>query len=72
VFDDHGHPIHERGVVASQPGLYFCGLFFLHALWSETLSGMPIDARYIVDHLAARNTEASPAEEGRVLPRPGR
>ena len=72
VFDDQGRPIHERGVVASQPGLYFCGLFFLHALWSETLSGMPIDARYIADHLAARNRTLSPAEGGRVLHRPGR
>lgn len=60
VFDDHGLPIHERGVIAAQPGLYFCGLFFLHALWSETISGMPIDARYIADHLAARNREAAP------------
>lgn len=58
VFDDRGYPIHERGVVASEPGFYFCGLFFLHALWSETLSGMPIDARYLADHLAARKQEA--------------
>ncbi|MDH5616539.1 MAG: NAD(P)-binding domain-containing protein, partial [Acidimicrobiia bacterium] len=58
VFDDKGQPIHERGVVASQPGLYFCGLFFLHALWSETLSGMPIDAEYIADRLVARKQEA--------------
>ncbi len=54
VFDNEGRPVHERGIVASQPGLYFCGLFFQHALWSETLSGMPIDARYIADHLASK------------------
>jgi putative flavoprotein involved in K+ transport len=53
IFDDTGAPTHERGVVTSQPGLYFCGLFFLHALWSETLTGMPIDARYIAEHVAA-------------------
>lgn len=58
IFDDHGLPIHERGVVASQAGLYFCGLFFLHALWSETLTGMPIDAAYVADHLVARKQEA--------------
>jgi len=55
VFDENGNPIHERGIVESHPGLYFCGLFFLHALWSETLSGMPIDAAYVVDHLAERS-----------------
>ncbi|HSJ70087.1 MAG TPA: NAD(P)-binding domain-containing protein [Acidimicrobiia bacterium] len=54
VFDEDGEPTHERGIVASQPGLYFCGLFFLHALWSETLSGMPIDARHVVEHLVSR------------------
>ena len=58
VFDEAGHPIHQRGIVASQPGFYFCGLFFLHALWSETLSGMPTDARHIADHLATRQQEA--------------
>jgi putative flavoprotein involved in K+ transport len=58
VFDVHGLPIHERGVVASQAGLYFCGLFFLHALWSETLTGMPIDAKYIADRLVERQEEA--------------
>ena len=51
VFDESGAPIHERGIVTDQPGMYFCGLFFLHALWSETLTAMPIDAKYIADHL---------------------
>jgi putative flavoprotein involved in K+ transport len=54
VFDAQHHPVHERGIVPGQPGLYFCGLFFLHALWSETLSGMPIDAKHVVDHLASK------------------
>ena len=51
VFDESGAPIHERGIVTDQPGMYFCGLFFLHALWSETLTAMPIDAKHIADHL---------------------
>jgi putative flavoprotein involved in K+ transport len=58
VFDDEGHPEHERGIVENQPGFYFCGLNFLHSLWSETLVGMPIDAKHVVDHLAARQREA--------------
>ena len=51
VFDESGKPIHERGVVPNQPGLYFLGLFFLHALWSETLTGVQPDAQYITTHL---------------------
>ena len=58
VFDDQGPPVHERGIVPGQPGLHFCGLFFLHALSSETLTGMPIDARYVVDHLASIRQDA--------------
>ena len=55
VFDDEGRPRHERGVVADRPGLYFCGLAFLYSHASETLPGMPRDARYIVDHLVSRD-----------------
>ena len=53
VFDDAGKPIHHRGVT-EEPGLYFLGLFFLHALWSETITGVQPDARYVVEHLIAR------------------
>jgi putative flavoprotein involved in K+ transport len=59
VFDDDGRPEHERGVVESQAGLYFCGLFFLHSLWSETITGMQRDARYVVDHLDSSRRAAT-------------
>ena len=55
VFDGTGHVRHVRGVVPEQPGLYFCGLNFLHSVWSETLTGVVRDARHVVDHLV--NTE---------------
>lgn len=55
IFDEQGKPRHERGVVEEVPGLYFCGLFFQHALWSETFPGMPRDARYVVDHFDRRS-----------------
>ena len=55
IIDEEGLPRHERGVVAGQPGLYFVGLDFQYALWSETLPGMPRDARYVVDHLTKRH-----------------
>lgn len=50
VLDEDGRPVHDRGVSAVD-GLYFLGLFFLHALWSETIPGVQRDARYIADHL---------------------
>ena len=59
VFDDAGRPRHERGVVPEHPGLYFVGLFFLHALWSETLPGVQIDARYAVQHLVSHGKVAA-------------
>jgi putative flavoprotein involved in K+ transport len=51
VFNERGKPVHERGVVQEQPGLYFVGLFLLHALWSETITGVRRDARHVAEHL---------------------
>ena len=56
VFGPDGSPDQVRGVVDNFPGLYFCGLFFQHSLWSETVVAMPGDARYIVEHLDNRVT----------------
>ncbi len=50
VFDERGVPMHERGVTAVD-GLYFLGLFFLHAVWSETIPGVQPDAKYVVQYL---------------------
>ena len=57
IFDEKGRPRHERGVVQDSPGLYFVGLFFLHAVWSETVTGMQADAKYAVAHLASRRAK---------------
>lgn len=51
--DESATPRHERGVT-EVPGLYFLGLFFLHAVWSETVTGVQPDVRYVVGHLAER------------------
>lgn len=59
VFDDEGKPRHERGIVDDSPGLYFVGLFFLHAVWSETLLGVAKDARHVVEHLVGRREPVS-------------
>lgn len=51
VFDDYGYPIHNRGVVESQPGLYFMGLLFQSTLSSALIVGMGRDAEYVATHI---------------------
>lgn len=40
MFDSHGWPVENRGVVDKAPGLFFCGLGFQYAA-SSMLSGVP-------------------------------
>ncbi|MGI9647761.1 MAG: flavin-containing monooxygenase [Acidimicrobiia bacterium] len=61
IFDDKGIPDHNRGVVDEVPGLYFVGLFFLHAMWSETITGVQPDVDYIIRHLAEHRITTQPA-----------
>ena len=49
----NGVPVHERGIVASCPGLYFVGLPFLYSLSSALLGGVGRDARHVVEHLGS-------------------
>jgi putative flavoprotein involved in K+ transport len=53
IFDEHGYPVHDRGVVRGAPGLYFLGLHFQHALNSALLGGVGADARYLADRIQA-------------------
>ena len=55
VFGDHGLPIHERGVVTSEPGLYFAGMAFLYSASSTMIHGVSRDAAYIADAIAVRS-----------------
>jgi len=52
VFGDH-EPLHERGVVPSQPGLYFVGLHFEYALSSSMIQGVSRDAQRVVRTIAS-------------------
>ena len=61
----HGIPRHDRGVIETEPGLYFVGLYFQYSLSSPLLGGVGRDARYVVDHLTARN---SPRSTDRAAP----
>jgi putative flavoprotein involved in K+ transport len=61
-------PLHERGVVANQPGLYFVGLFFLYGLSSAMIHGVARDAQYIAHEIAARSADSAAGNEARMLP----
>lgn len=58
VFAEPGAPSHRRGVVGTEPGLYFVGLHFLYAMSSTMVHGVGRDARYVADIVAARVADA--------------
>ena len=54
VFGPTGAPMHDRGIVEKEPGLYFVGLHFLYAMSSVMIHGAARDAKYIADAIVAR------------------
>ena len=52
-------PTHDRGIVRSEPGLYFIGLKFLYSVSSEQIHGVGRDADRIAQQIAARRTDRS-------------
>jgi len=67
VFDGDGRPQHYRGVVESEPGLYFLGLVFQYSASSDVLPSRGRDARYIAKHIASSRREARAVEPAKVL-----
>jgi putative flavoprotein involved in K+ transport len=63
VFGEDGRPLHERGVVVGEPGLYFVGLHFQYAMSSDVLPGVGRDAEYIAKHIASREPNGRPATQ---------
>jgi len=59
VFDEDGEVVHRSGVVPDQPGLYFVGLMFLHAMSSSMIQGVGRDAKRIVDTINRRIDETA-------------
>ncbi len=55
VFDEAEQPRQQHGVSEDVPGLYFLGLYFLHAVWSDTLPGLQRDVKYVAKQLAERS-----------------
>jgi putative flavoprotein involved in K+ transport len=53
VFDETG-PINYRGVVESEPGLYFVGLDFQYSMSSTMIHGVARDAEYVAKQIATR------------------
>jgi putative flavoprotein involved in K+ transport len=53
ILGEHG-PLHERGVVISEPGLYFVGLTFLFAASSSMIHGVGRDAEQVVRAIQKR------------------
>jgi putative flavoprotein involved in K+ transport len=53
VFDEDGEPVHERGVVDDEPGLYFVGRFFLYGLTSSLIGGVGRDAEHIANRIVS-------------------
>jgi hypothetical protein len=64
VFDEAGNPRHVRGVVESEPGLYFLGLVFLYSFSSDVLPGRGRDAAYIAKHIASQSRKRVKRPEG--------
>ena len=53
IFGEDGGLLHDRGVAASEPGLYFLGLIFQYAVTSDVLPGVGRDAARIAKRIAA-------------------
>ena len=56
-------PLHHRGIVANEPGLYFVGLFFLYAMSSGFLPGVGRDAEHIAKHITSRGPTGRPVAQ---------
>ena len=52
--DEDGYPRQYRGAVASEPGLYFVGLPFLHSFASMLVLGAGRDGERVAAHIADR------------------
>ena len=53
--EDEIEPKHARGIVPTEPGLYFVGLFFLYAASSGLVGGVGRDAEHVVEAITSRS-----------------
>lgn len=64
AFGPAGDPLHVRGEVKGEPGLYFVGLNFLFAMSSAMIHGVGRDARHVAEKIAARLSAKDRAAQG--------
>ena len=60
-------PLHQRGVVPSEPGLYFVGLHYLSAVSSAEIHGVERDAAHIAKQIADRTVDPKATAEASLL-----
>ncbi|HET7235423.1 MAG TPA: NAD(P)-binding domain-containing protein [Actinomycetota bacterium] len=60
IFGADGAPMHERGVVTAEPGLYFVGLPWQYSAASDVLPGVGRDAAYVAKQLVRRSRRRMP------------
>ena len=58
TFDEHGKPVHQRGV-SQEPGIYFLGLPWQSRRGSSFIWGVWHDAKFICDQIAIQHTYQS-------------
>jgi len=66
IFDATGNPIHHRGIVQSEPGLYFTGLPFQSSVLSGLVAGAGVDAKHIAKHISLRAKIDDPSHQGKA------
>jgi putative flavoprotein involved in K+ transport len=64
-------PVQHRGIVESEPGLYFLGLKFLYSVSSEQIHGVGRDAAHIADAIAARSGKLPIASSQKAINQSG-
>jgi putative flavoprotein involved in K+ transport len=58
VLGPDGEPVHDRGLLASAPGVYLVGTFFLSTAASPLIGGVGRDAHRIARHIATASEHA--------------
>lgn len=66
VYGADGEPVHDRGIVPGEPGLYFVGLHFLYAFSSTMIHGIARDAERIADTIQARVSKRQAVSDERL------
>lgn len=66
IFGKDGYPVHHRGLIEKEPGLYFLGLPFQYTFTSGLIGGVGKDARHIAEHMRTALRVAS-RRETRVM-----